>query len=140
MLPGARGENDSDYQHYLASVQSKKQVKNKRKTDGSRTALLIVLYILLLILIGDFLASIIGAVTGHLPYNSIGFAVLRMAIFGSLVIWGIVSVSKRSNKEIIKCPICESDTVLRTAKKGPDAGKKFYVCKHYPECKGRVQA
>jgi len=38
----------------------------------------------------------------------------------------------------IKCPICGSTTTLRTAKKGPDAGKQFYVCENFPECKGRV--
>jgi ssDNA-binding Zn-finger/Zn-ribbon topoisomerase 1 len=40
--------------------------------------------------------------------------------------------------EDIKCPICGSGTVIKTAKKGPNAGQSFYVCKHYPECKGRV--
>ena len=40
----------------------------------------------------------------------------------------------------IKCPICESGTTIRPVKKGPDAGKSFYVCNRYPECKGRVPA
>ena len=38
----------------------------------------------------------------------------------------------------IKCPICGSRTTLRTAKKGPDAGKKFHVCNRYPDCTGRI--
>jgi ssDNA-binding Zn-finger/Zn-ribbon topoisomerase 1 len=38
----------------------------------------------------------------------------------------------------IKCPVCGSETALRTAKKGFDAGKQFYLCNHYPECKGRI--
>ena len=38
----------------------------------------------------------------------------------------------------ITCPICGSETTLRTAKKGPNAGRQFYVCIHYPECKGKV--
>lgn len=38
----------------------------------------------------------------------------------------------------IKCPICGSKTNLLTAKKGPDAGKKFFVCVNYPHCNGRV--
>jgi hypothetical protein len=42
--------------------------------------------------------------------------------------------------EAIKCPICGSNTILRTAKKGPNAGKKFYVCVKYPKCKGKVLA
>ena len=38
----------------------------------------------------------------------------------------------------ITCPICGSETTLRTAKKSPNAGRQFYVCIHYPECKGKV--
>lgn len=38
----------------------------------------------------------------------------------------------------LKCPRCGSGTVLRTATKGPNAGRKFYVCERYPECKGRI--
>jgi len=40
----------------------------------------------------------------------------------------------------IKCPVCNSTTVVRTAKKGPDTGRKFHVCTRYPECKGRIEA
>jgi len=39
----------------------------------------------------------------------------------------------------IKCPICGGKTTIRTAKKGSDAGKKFFVCDRYPECKGRIR-
>lgn len=39
----------------------------------------------------------------------------------------------------IKCPVCGSETTLRTVKKGIDTGKQFYVCNRYPECNGRVQ-
>ena len=38
----------------------------------------------------------------------------------------------------IKCPICGSETTLRTAKKGTDVGRQFYVCDRYPECKGKI--
>ncbi len=38
----------------------------------------------------------------------------------------------------IRCPICGSDTVIRTAKKGPNTGQKLYVCTRYPECKGKL--
>ena len=38
----------------------------------------------------------------------------------------------------ITCPICGSETTLRTAKKGPDIGRQFYVCDRFPECKGRL--
>lgn len=35
----------------------------------------------------------------------------------------------------IRCPICGSETRLRTSKKD---GSKFHVCVNYPECKGKV--
>jgi len=38
----------------------------------------------------------------------------------------------------VRCPECGAKTALRTALKGPDAGKKFRVCTRYPECQGRV--
>ena len=40
--------------------------------------------------------------------------------------------------EDIRCPICGSETVERTATKGPNVGQRFHVCNHYPECKGKV--
>jgi hypothetical protein len=39
----------------------------------------------------------------------------------------------------IKCPVCSSKTILRIAKKGPDAGKKFHVCVNHPKCNGKVE-
>jgi hypothetical protein len=41
--------------------------------------------------------------------------------------------------EDVKCPICGSETVERTAKKGPNVGSSFYVCNRYPECKGKAE-
>ncbi|MBA7676804.1 hypothetical protein ES703_85049 [subsurface metagenome] len=38
----------------------------------------------------------------------------------------------------IRCPKCGSEMVVRPAKKGPNAGRKFYVCMYYPECKGKI--
>lgn len=40
--------------------------------------------------------------------------------------------------EDIKCPKCGSETVVRTVKKGPNAGLSFHVCTRYPECKGKI--
>jgi len=40
--------------------------------------------------------------------------------------------------EDVRCPICGSETVIRTAKKGPDTGKEFYVCTRRPDCKWKV--
>ena len=39
--------------------------------------------------------------------------------------------------EVPRCPICGSETVIRTAKQGPNAGIQFNVCTRYPECKGK---
>lgn len=52
---------------------------------------------------------------------------------------------KQENKEIVNdeleskddliCPRCSSKLVLRTAKKGENAGKQFYGCSNYPKCR-----
>jgi restriction system protein len=36
------------------------------------------------------------------------------------------------------CPKCGSKMVIRAAKKGPHAGKKFWGCSKYPECKSLI--
>jgi len=38
----------------------------------------------------------------------------------------------------VRCPKCGSLMVLRTAKRGPNAGEKFYGCSRYPKCKATV--
>jgi ssDNA-binding Zn-finger/Zn-ribbon topoisomerase 1 len=38
----------------------------------------------------------------------------------------------------IRCPKCGSPMILRTAKRGPNAGGKFYGCSNYPRCKKTV--
>ena len=38
----------------------------------------------------------------------------------------------------IKCPLCGSETVIRLAKKGQNAGHAFHLCVHYPKCKGKM--
>ncbi|HHV61981.1 MAG TPA: RecQ family ATP-dependent DNA helicase [Firmicutes bacterium] len=37
-----------------------------------------------------------------------------------------------------RCPVCGSPMVLRTARKGPNAGDKFYGCSRYPGCRGTL--
>jgi four helix bundle suffix protein len=37
---------------------------------------------------------------------------------------------------IPNCPQCGKPTVLRTAKTGKNAGKQFWGCSAYPDCKG----
>lgn len=41
----------------------------------------------------------------------------------------------KADKEIL-CPECGAPMVLRTAKKGSNAGKQFYGCSKFPKCKG----
>jgi len=42
-------------------------------------------------------------------------------------------LSNKSNG--ITCPYCGVEMVLRTAKKGPNAGEKFWGCSNFPKCK-----
>ena len=37
-----------------------------------------------------------------------------------------------------RCPICGSETVIRTSKSGPNVGSQFHVCTRYPACKGKI--
>lgn len=43
---------------------------------------------------------------------------------------------KSSADNIPSCPQCGKSMVLRTAQKGKSAGKQFWGCTGYPECKG----
>lgn len=40
--------------------------------------------------------------------------------------------------EDVKCPLCGSDTVVRTEKKGPNAGQRSRVCLEYPVCRSKI--
>jgi len=42
----------------------------------------------------------------------------------------------RTEKEKPACPLCKGLMVLRTAKKGGNAGSQFWGCADYPKCKG----
>lgn len=46
------------------------------------------------------------------------------------------SVRQRRRKKNDSCPRCKSSMVLRTAKKGANAGNQFFGCSCYPRCKG----
>ena len=35
----------------------------------------------------------------------------------------------------VVCPVCGGELVLRTTKKGPNAGRRFYGCANYPKCR-----
>jgi len=41
----------------------------------------------------------------------------------------------QTNSETVLCPKCSAPMVLRKANKGPNAGKEFYGCPNYPQCK-----
>lgn len=41
--------------------------------------------------------------------------------------------------QIPDCPLCGKPTVLRTAKSGKNAGRQFWGCSAYPECKGAAE-
>ena len=43
-----------------------------------------------------------------------------------------------SEAEKVICPLCGSDMVLRKARQGKYAGKKFWGCSRFPKCKGLV--
>ena len=40
--------------------------------------------------------------------------------------------------DVPRCPVCGSTMVLRTAKRGVRAGKKFWGCSEYPYCRGII--
>ena len=41
----------------------------------------------------------------------------------------------QNNNETVLCPKCSIPMVLRKANKGQNAGKEFYGCPNYPQCK-----
>lgn len=49
-----------------------------------------------------------------------------------------IRVKNRINEglstDLTKCPLCGGELKLRTAKKGKNAGNKFYGCANYPKC------
>jgi len=48
--------------------------------------------------------------------------------------------AKSGNAASPNCPKCGKAMALRTARKGPNAGKSFWSCTDYPECKGASPA
>ena len=43
--------------------------------------------------------------------------------------------SASDESQVLKCPKCNGNLVLRTASRGTNAGKQFYGCSNYPKCK-----
>lgn len=63
-------------------------------------------------------------------------------IDGRLLVSAIKGRDNQRNKPVIstvasaiQCLVCNSDLVLRTAKKGPNAGNQFFGCSRYPNCR-----
>ncbi|WP_226860267.1 topoisomerase DNA-binding C4 zinc finger domain-containing protein [Desulfoluna spongiiphila] len=42
-------------------------------------------------------------------------------------------------QEVRTCPRCGGELILRTAKKGPNAGLQFYGCVSFPKCRHTEQ-
>lgn len=53
---------------------------------------------------------------------------------------GLATASPHAKPEVAveppNCPQCGSHMVLRTARKGPNTGSRFYGCSRYPQCRG----
>lgn len=47
----------------------------------------------------------------------------------------IVEPESNLNNNVLICPKCGSNLVLRTAKKGENAGRQFYGCSNFPKCR-----
>lgn len=48
---------------------------------------------------------------------------------------GVIPISE----DVVICPRCGATMVLRTAKKGDNAGKQFWGCTAFPKCRGVVE-
>ena len=78
---------------------------------------------------GETLARLIAPLRGQVPSRPEDEETLR------------VSTGKPSTSvEAPPCPVCQSEMVLRTAKKGWKAGSQFWGCSDYPKCRGTRQA
>ncbi len=62
--------------------------------------------------------------------NTIGISAVNESVVGSS--------STQPEKLIPGCPKCGSEMVLRTARKGANAGNQFWGCSTFPKCKGTV--
>jgi restriction system protein len=56
----------------------------------------------------------------------------------------VVDQSDRSDRTnqgdyLTACPKCGAEMVVRTARQGENAGRTFFGCSKYPECRGTVK-
>lgn len=74
------------------------------------------------------------------------FTAGKMQSIVSKIEGGRLKPSLKTNREHVKglkerhkgsgCPQCGSEMILRTAKRGANAGNKFWGCSGYPKCRG----
>ena len=46
-----------------------------------------------------------------------------------------INKSYNGAKNLYVCPLCGGNLIHRTARKGPNAGKQFWGCSNYPQCR-----
>ncbi len=66
----------------------------------------------------------------------IGGARPRPFIVGAQAVRGNASDTVRGSEAVPACPSCGSSMIRRTAKRGANAGSRFWGCSKYPDCKG----
>ena len=74
-------------------------------------------------------------------YGGITLISLVMKIIGCAILTILgSSIGMVCRRRKTVCPLCLKPTVLKTALKGKNKGKQYYICINYPECKGRIKA
>ncbi|MCC5453369.1 restriction endonuclease [Rheinheimera sp. UJ51] len=128
----------SDFKTYLVQCKhwkaSKVPVKVVRELYG--------------VMVAEQAAGVFLVTSGQFTDDAQAFAEGKniQLIDGRLLVSAIKGREPQQNKPVlssvasaIRCPICNNDMVLRTAKKGPNAGNQFYGCSGYPSCRGTRQ-
>lgn len=52
------------------------------------------------------------------------------------LIGDVQRLQKMNKQDSPFCPLCESQMLIRTARKGESAGKDFWGCSNFPKCRG----
>ena len=86
----------------------------------------------------EVLKPIFGALPGVAWMALMGFVGLSLLSLWRQFLMNIVS-KRRAKTDAVgetACPKCGGPMVMRTAKKGANAGNQFWGCKAFPLCKG----
>lgn len=78
----------------------------------------------------------ISLVDGGALRELIGGARPRPLIVGAQTVRGNASDTVQGSEAVPACPSCGSSMIRRTAKRGANAGSRFWGCSKYPDCKG----